>query len=190
MEWSNPSCQSSFLRQPQCWYSDCEEGESSQEMSWPPLPSDTLSTDESAVPCQPTCSLKTVSSSTVANDGLVGPSRPSLSMPQLEEATELQPFVLSQNSLLPNNVLQLMQSGPPLPLSPSQEQEEPLPLPQQQFGRQLPVQFASQYSEPPGESKSQYLRPPAPVHASPMQLPHSSASPPRDYFHEGTGVVQ
>ncbi|CAI5713589.1 unnamed protein product [Hyaloperonospora brassicae] len=189
MEWNNPSCQSSFLRRPQCWYNDCEEGESGQEMSWPPLPSDALATDEGAVPCQPTSSLKTVCSSTFANDGLVGQSRPSLSMPQLEEATELQPFLLSRNSLLPNNVMQLMQNGPPLPLSPSPSQEELLPLPQQQFGMHLPVQLASQYSEPPVESKSQYLRPPAPVPSSPMHLPHSSARPPRDYFHEGVPTL-
>ncbi|CAI5738618.1 unnamed protein product [Peronospora destructor] len=106
----------------------------------------------------------------------------SLSIPQMDEATEFPPFYSSQSVSFPDNAT-LSQSLLLLP-SPPSHQHELQPPPQQQFGGQIAMQYNSQYSDFPADSASYYLRPIS-FPSTPMPMPQVATRTSIDYFPEG-----
>ncbi|RMX68551.1 hypothetical protein DD238_005288 [Peronospora effusa] len=182
MEWNNPRYQA-FCRQFQNEQEpdDHEAKEHEQEM-WQSSLQNSLAGDSDVVaPPRRTSPPKMEFFNTLGNEGGGGmtfQSLNSLSMPQLQEATEFPPFYSSQGAY---NAATLPQSLPSLP-SPPSHQQELQPPPQQQFDGQLAMQFNSQYSDFPADSTSYYLRP---VSFPSAPMPQAASRTSMDYFPEG-----
>ncbi|CAH0488745.1 unnamed protein product [Peronospora farinosa] len=174
------SCQQlTYPLQLQPWYHFDDEEEKEQET---PLDADQYGDCHVLKPQRLASSLKIEVPSTIGIEGGGGmtfQSLSSLSMPQLQEATEFPSFYSSQGAY---NAATLPQSLPSL-LSPLSHQQELQPPPQQQFGGQLGMQLNSQYSDIPADSASYYLRPVS-FPSTPMSMPQVVATS-MDYFPEG-----
>ncbi|GMF17414.1 unnamed protein product [Phytophthora lilii] len=188
MEWSNsrfqpPSTQSSFLQQqslrparPRYWYGNGDEDDAQETQHPDTMLQPSRYADDSALATPPSLpSLKTEISNN-ENGGTLLQSFSSLGMPQLEEATEFQPFFSAQNNGLSDNAfLQPTQQHPPA-LVPEQPQQTD----------QLQSQFSPQFGQFPSGMASYYAPTVPPAPSPPLAATRSSV----DYFHEGMKTLK
>ncbi|EEY64294.1 uncharacterized protein PITG_02847 [Phytophthora infestans T30-4] len=180
MEWNHSRYQSprAFLQQPlrpRYWYYDNEEEGAQQvwQRDVSPQPSRYSNNELASTP--PIPSLKMESPGPNGSNGngpmsLQSFSSLGMGIPQLEDSTEIQSFLLPQNAAFTINPA----LSPVLPPPPSQLQH--------QYGAQLPLQLSSQFSEFTAEPASYY---PSPMPVPPLPTPRDTTRSSEDYFAEG-----
>ncbi|KAG1711409.1 hypothetical protein DVH05_008661 [Phytophthora capsici] len=154
MEWTGPrpQYQFSFPPQSQAWqrYDDEEEEQEEEVPGHSMLQPQRYATNNISPPPRPISAIKTELPSMFGSDGNTGVTlQPlgSLSMPQLEESTEFQPFCLPQNPAFSD-----------LATLPPCIQPNSVDL-QRQLYAQLDTQFNSQFPEYVAESATRYQVP-------------------------------